>query len=170
MVHHYKLECHARKKKGLLSSGSWPQGSYNKIMTVTVDISSEFQILLLPNFVWWYSITCQTVLWKKICFVVVTAKGQKFIECLDDILWTRYLFGAKPSMVNCIIMSQIALQKDCFATIKVQARVRAHIISMWSFLLYLQSCWSFCNQTYSYSVFKAADLFATKLSLMVQHH
>ena len=38
-------------------------------------------------------------------------------------------------MVNCIIMSQIALQKDCFATIKVQARVRAHVISMWSFLL-----------------------------------
>ena len=86
------------KKNGLLSSGSWPQGSHNKIMTVIVDISSEFQILLLPNFVWWYSITCQTDLWRK-CFAVVATKGQNFIECLGDTFWTIYLFVAKLSVV-----------------------------------------------------------------------
>ena len=44
-----------------------------------------------------------------------------------------------------IIISQSATQKNWFIVFYVKVTVRAYIIKIWLFLLYLLNCWSVCN-------------------------
>ena len=56
----------------------------------------------------------------------------------------------KPNLVLwCIITRQIVRQKikNWFPIVNVKVTVRAYIIKIWLFLLYLPNCWSGCNQT-----------------------
>ena len=48
----------------------------------------------------------------------------------------------------CIIMRRCVLQKNWFTIFNVKVTVRAYIIKILLFLLYLLNCWSVCNQTW----------------------
>ena len=47
----------------------------------------------------------------------------------------------------CSIMSQSVCEKNWFTVFNVKVTVRAYIIKILLFLLYLLNCWSVCNQT-----------------------
>ena len=48
----------------------------------------------------------------------------------------------------CSVISQNVMQKNWFTVFSVKVTVRAYIIKIWLFLLYLLKCWSVCNQTW----------------------
>ena len=80
----------------------------------------------------------------------------------------------------CTIMSRGAMQKDCCANFKVKVTVRACIIKILLFFLYLLNCSSFCNQTFvdglsschpklEHLVRKCSNCFKIKVTAKVQN-
>ena len=71
--------------------------------------------------------------------------------CPDDISWTKNILS--PSLVGlCSIISQCVIQKNWFTVFNVKVTVRAYIIKVWLFLVYLLHWWLVCNQIWFYGV------------------
>ena len=117
--------------------------------------SSELQILLWPNLVWWYVTISKRILWKD-CFamfkVKITATVQKPIEWLSR--W-YLLSNSEPfvARLNMMMYHQSVMWKEYFAIFMAKVTVGAHTFKFDYF--YLQNCWS---------------IDATNLSLMVHRH
>ena len=96
--------------------------------------SSLFFIIPPPFLVWGYTgITLSICLSVRFCQIISPELPHRFEPNL--VLW-------------CIIRSQIVSQKkNWFPIVNVKVTVRAYIIKIWLFLLYLPNCWSGCNQT-----------------------
>ena len=71
----------------------------------------------------------------------------------------RNIFVAKPGMLRNII-SQSVMQKNWFTVFNVMFTLRAYIIKIWLYLLYLLNCWSVCNLTWfdKYSIISQSVL------------
>ena len=68
------------------------------------------------------------------------------------IVSAQYLLNCSKFIPNlvwlCIIMRLCVMQKNWFTIFSVKVTVRAYIIKIWLFLLYVLNCWSVCNQTW----------------------
>ena len=95
---------------------------------------------------WWYFVISQTVLWKIALLCWRPGSQQRFKISLNvfpgDIFWTIQPFVAKHGLVF-HHHGPVCLVKRLFCY--HQGQSSAHIIKLWLFLLYLQSCWLFCN-------------------------
>ena len=106
---------------------------------------------LQPNLIWYYSITSQSVQWKNwiTAFKVkVTAKVQNVSECLSG--W--YLLNTYHFVIRLGMFMQDH-KPECHAekvvhSLQCQGHSKGLYNQIWSFLLYLLSCWSVCNQTW----------------------
>ena len=67
--------------------------------------------------------------------------------CSDNIFWTTEHFVTKPGMV----VQHHKPEKNWFTVFNVTVTVRAYIIKILLFLLYLLNCWPICNLTWFYS-------------------
>ena len=85
----------------------------------------------------------------------------------DGILWTTNHF--RPNLVLwCIIMRWSCMWKNLFTIFKVKVTVRAYLLKIWLFLLYLLNCWFVCNQTWYLSTTSYAGVFCEKLDYCIQ--
>ena len=98
VLHHHKLECHPK------ILGCYHQGQGCRL------IKSKYDCFYY--YIFWICNPCAT----KLCLVIPHHKP----ECL-----VKRLFCCIKAKLS-IMMSQCALQKDCFAVIKVKVIVRAH--------------------------------------------
>ena len=63
-------------------------------------------------------------------------------------------------------MSQSVTQKNWFTVFNVKITVRAYMIKIWLFLLYLLKCWSVCNQIWFDSTASEAGVSCGKTGLL----
>ena len=123
-------------------------------MTVSV-IYSELLILLLPNFVWWYTIISQSVCEKVALLPSLMSRSQRMFQtslivCLADIFWTIERFVAK----WCVGLRHHEPEFSCEKIVLLS-------LGTWS-------QWGSYNQ--NMIIFRAADHFATKLSMIIHYH
>ena len=85
--------------------------------------------------------------------------------CPDDISWSIQPFLTKLGMVV-YYYEAIVIQKNCFTNLNVKVTVRAYIIKIWLYLLYLLNCWSICNQTLFDSIASEVRVFCGKIGLL----
>ena len=87
--------------------------SYGQNMTLST-ITSELLILWQPNFVWWYSIISQSVLWKNGLLCLRARSQWRFKMSVNvQIIFSKLPNILLPNLVwHCIIMSQSFTQKS----------------------------------------------------------
>ena len=121
-------------------------------MTVSV-IYSELLILLLPNFVWWYTIISQSVCEKVALLHSLMSRTQRMFQtslivCLADIFWTIERFVAK----WCVGLRHHEPEFLCVKRLFCYLQGHGHNGGSY-------------NQ--NMIIFRAADHFATKLSMII---
>ena len=153
MVYYQEANCQTEKKKQLVpyrQCQGHSEGLYNQNMTISTT-SSKLLVRLQPNSVWEYNIISRSVLrknWITALKVKVTPKVKNVSEYLSGVIfWTTKHFVTKLGMVVYHYEANCRAEKNWFTIVNVKVTVRAYIIKIWLFLLYLPNCWSVCNQT-----------------------
>ena len=168
-------------------------------MSVSI-ISCELLILLRTNLLWWYIIMEVRVSCEKIALMCSRSWSQHWFETPmnvypDNIFWLIEDFVAKHTSS----WAKLFCRKIVFANFKVRVTVSAHIIKIWSFLLYLlqpnlvwwyrwytgvscEKSWLLCSRSRSQWWFKTSlnvcqscifcttDTFATKLDVLMNYY
>ena len=127
----------------------------SELIIILLFLSPELQIVLWPNLVWWCIIISCSVLWK-IVLLCSRSRTQWMLRLslnvyLNKIFWKIETFVAKLGTVM-----HHHEPVSCTKIVLLSSRSR----SLWGPVL----------SKHTISIFKTADPFATKPSLVVHHH
>ena len=141
--------CHVEKSVHYLQCQGHSEGLYNRNMTILLYLLNCWSVC---NQTWFDSIISWSVLWKN----GITAVKGKVTEKSSKCWWmfVRTMSSEPQNILSpnlvwlCSIISQSVMQKNWFIVFSVEVTVRAYIIKIWLFLLYLLHYWLVCNQTW----------------------
>ena len=133
VMQHHEPECHAEKKKKLLSSRSRSQwgvmwSKYDSLYYIfwTVDSLATTLGLMIHH----HKQECPV---KKNQLLLLGSRSQQRVRML---MFVQIIFSKPPDILFpnlvlwCIVMSQSVMQKDWFVIFKVKVTARAHMIKI----------------------------------------